>query len=90
MVAHSGSDGQPARDPMNRKVTSGSGPIYEQDAFTGKGSFWIAQPKKASGEKSDRSQNIVRQLDLTPGLEDQKVCTTDGTRSGSCFTPRER
>lgn len=66
------------------------GRIEEMGAFADKGRLWIIWPKKASGVKSDLSQNVVRQIGLASGLVDYKVCAIDATWSGLCFTQRKR
>ena len=52
------------------------------------GSLWIATPKKASGVATDLNQNIVREVGLSAGLVDYKVCSIDRTWSGLLFTRR--
>jgi hypothetical protein len=46
------------------------------------GGLWIAWPKRASGLRTDMSDEVVRQLALRLGLVDNKVCAIDGTWSG--------
>jgi len=46
------------------------------------GALWIAWPKKASGVKSDISEDTVRELGLPLGLVDNKVCAVDEVWSG--------
>ena len=46
------------------------------------GMIWIGWPKKASGVKTDMSENIVRDVALALGLVDIKVCAIDETWSG--------
>lgn len=46
------------------------------------GALWIAWPKKASGVKSDVSEDTVRALALPRGLVDNKVCAIDEVWSG--------
>lgn len=53
------------------------------------GAMWIIWPKKASGVKSDLTQNIVRQTGLSHGLVDYKICSVDDTWSGLLFTWRK-
>ena len=50
---------------------------------------WIAWPKKASGVKSDLSQQVVRKTGLAAGMVDYKVCSIDATWSGLLFTVRQ-
>ena len=63
--------------------------IEEMGALADKGSLWIAWPKKASGVKSNLSQNVVREIGLASGLVDYKVCAIDAIWSGLCFTQRK-
>jgi hypothetical protein len=46
------------------------------------GGLWIAWPKKASGVKTDLTEDIIRDLALAAGLVDNKVCAIDETWSG--------
>ena len=46
------------------------------------GALWIAWPKKASGVKSDITEDTVRELCLPLGLVDNKVCAVDEVWSG--------
>lgn len=46
------------------------------------GMLWIAWPKRASGVKSDMSEDVVRAVALPHGLVDTKVCAIDDTWSG--------
>jgi Protein of unknown function (DUF3052) len=46
------------------------------------GGFWIAWPKKASGIKTDLTENIIRDIALSAGLVDNKVCAIDENWSG--------
>jgi hypothetical protein len=46
------------------------------------GGSWVAWPKKASGIKTDLTENIIRDLALAEGLVDNKVCAIDDTWSG--------
>jgi DUF3052 family protein len=46
------------------------------------GMVWIAWPKKASGVKTDMTENVVRDFALPLGLVDIKVCAIDDTWSG--------
>ena len=54
----------------------------------GEGSLWIAWPKKASGVKTDVSEDVLREVILPLGLVDRKVCAIDGTWSGLLFSWR--
>ncbi len=44
--------------------------------------LWIAWPKKASGIKTDMTENVIRDLALATDLVDNKVCAIDDTWSG--------
>jgi len=46
------------------------------------GGLWLCWPKKASGIKTDVSENDVRSLGLAAGLVDNKVCAIDDVWSG--------
>ena len=57
--------------------------------FAHHGPVWIASPKKASGVQSDVNQNDIRELGLSSGLVDYKVCAIDATWSGLLFCLRK-
>lgn len=63
--------------------------ISELTARVSKGGMWIIWPKKASGVKSDLTQNVVRNIGLDNGLVDYKVCAVDETWSGLLFARRK-
>jgi hypothetical protein len=46
------------------------------------GMIWISWPKKSSGVVTDINEDIIRQLALTNGLVDVKVCAVDEVWSG--------
>jgi hypothetical protein len=52
------------------------------------GGLWIAWPKKASGERTDLSEPVVRSAGLAAGLVDFKICAIDSTWSGLRFSLR--
>ena len=54
-----------------------------------KGMLWISWPKKASGEKTDLNDNVVRQIGLDCGMVDIKVAAIDETWSGLKFVFRK-
>jgi hypothetical protein len=54
----------------------------------GTGSLWIAWPKKASGVKTDVTEDVLREVILPLGLVDRKVCAIDETWSGLLFSWR--
>jgi hypothetical protein len=51
--------------------------------------FWIAWPKKASGVKTDLTENVIREFGLGAGWVDYKVCAIDETWSGLCFARKK-
>jgi len=52
------------------------------------GMIWISWPKKASGVATELDSNGVRELGLSAGLVDVKVCAVDETWSGLKFVIR--
>jgi hypothetical protein len=50
--------------------------------------LWIAWPKKASGLKTDVTEDVVRTAGLSHGLVDYKVCAINATWSGLKFARR--
>jgi hypothetical protein len=50
--------------------------------------LWIAWPKKASGVRSDLTEDLVRASGLAHGLVDYKVCAINDTWSGLKFARR--
>ena len=54
----------------------------------GGGSLWVAWPKKASGMKTDITEDVLRAVILPHGLVDRKVCAIDATWSGLLFSWR--
>lgn len=55
----------------------------------GEGSLWIAWPKKASGRKTDLTEDVLREVILPHGLVDRKVCAIDATWAGLLFSWRK-
>lgn len=55
----------------------------------GAGGFWVCWPKKASGVKTDLTEDVVRAAALPLGLVDYKVCAVDATWSGLKFARRK-
>jgi hypothetical protein len=53
-----------------------------RDALVPGGSLWISWPKKASGVRSDITEDVVRRAALAHGLVDVKVCAVDEIWSG--------
>jgi hypothetical protein len=52
------------------------------------GMLWVSWPKKSSGVSTDLSDNVVREIGLTAGLVDIKVCAVDEVWSGLKFVHR--
>jgi hypothetical protein len=52
------------------------------------GGLWIAWPKRASSIATDLGEGVVRELGLSAGLVDNKVCAIDATWSGLRFVYR--
>jgi hypothetical protein len=50
--------------------------------------LWLIWPKKASGVATDLIENSVREMGLSTGLVDYKVCAVDETWSGLAFAAR--
>ncbi|HYN75392.1 MAG TPA: DUF3052 domain-containing protein [Candidatus Limnocylindria bacterium] len=46
------------------------------------GGLWVAWPKKASGVRTDLTEDLVRRTALQAGLVDVKICAIDPTWSG--------
>lgn len=59
-----------------------------KSAIHKKGMVWISWLKKSSGIKTDLNGNIVRELGLTGGLVDVKVCSIDDQWSALKFVYR--
>jgi len=55
----------------------------------GEGSLWVAWPKKASGVKTDVTEDVLREVILPHGLVDRKVCAINATWSGLLFSWRK-
>jgi hypothetical protein len=52
------------------------------DKLAARGGLWIAWPKKASGVATDLDESKIRDLALSAGLVDNKVCAIDDVWSG--------
>jgi hypothetical protein len=46
------------------------------------GILWVSWPKKASGVKTDVTEDVIREVALPLGYVDVKVCAVDDTWSG--------
>jgi hypothetical protein len=44
--------------------------------------LWIAFPKRASGQPTDMTDHVIREVALPTGLVDNKVCAIDDTWTG--------
>ncbi len=53
-----------------------------------RGGLWIAWPKKASGMATELSDGLVREIGLSTGLVDNKVCAIDEVWSALRFVRR--
>ncbi len=63
--------------------------IQEMAAILGRGSMWIAWPKKTSSLACDLDQTTVRETGLSNNLVDYKICAIDETWSALLFTHRK-
>jgi hypothetical protein len=50
--------------------------------------LWVAWPKRASGVRTDVTEDVVRAAGLSHGLVDYKVCAINGIWSGLKFARR--
>ena len=55
----------------------------------GPGKLWLAWPKKASGVRTDLTENVLREHVLPRGWVDIKVCAIDAVWSGLLFSHRK-
>jgi hypothetical protein len=46
------------------------------------GSFWVAWPKRASGVRTDLTEDVVRDVGVAHRMVDNKVCAIDDVWSG--------
>lgn len=53
------------------------------------GAIWVVWPKQSSGVETDIKENTLRDLFLTTGMVDNKVCAIDDTWSGLRFVVRK-
>jgi hypothetical protein len=58
------------------------------DLLTPAGALWVAWPKRASGVRTDLTENVVREAGLAAGLVDVKVAAVDQVWSGLKFVVR--
>jgi hypothetical protein len=54
------------------------------------GALWIAWPKRAASVDTDLTEDVVRELGLSAGVVDVKVCAIDATWSGLKLVVRVR
>jgi hypothetical protein len=59
-----------------------SGVAKARPRLTPAGGLWVAWPKRTSGVTTDLTENVVREIFLSSGLVDNKVCAIDDTWSG--------
>ncbi len=52
------------------------------------GGLWVAWPKRSSGVATDLSENVVRELGVSQGMVDNKVCAVTDVWSGLRFVFR--
>jgi hypothetical protein len=69
-----------------KELARGFEPLAKLLAPTGM--LWISWPKKSSGTDTDLSENFVREVGLTAGLVDVKVCAITESWSGLKFVRR--
>jgi len=56
--------------------------IKFRNSLVPEGMVWVSWPKKASGVKTDITEDTIRSVCLPLGLVDVKVCAVDETWSG--------
>ena len=61
-----------------------------QAAMRPDGGLWVAWPKRASGVRTDITEDVVREMGLAAGLVNNKVCAIDATWSGLRLVVRVR
>ena len=57
-------------------------------ALTPAGGFWVAWPKRSSGMPTDLTENLIRDIGVTHGMVDNKVCAITDVWSGLRFVLR--
>lgn len=60
------------------------------DRLAPKGMLWVSWPKKSAGFHAELDRETVREVVLTTGLVDIKVCAVDDTWSGLKFVHRRK
>ena len=61
-----------------------------RDRLESNGMLWVGWPKKSARTTTDLTENVVREIGLSAGLVDVKVCAIDDTWSGLKFVRRVR
>lgn len=61
-----------------------------RDRLEPNGTLWVGWPKKSARTTTDLTENVVREIGLSAGLVDVKVCAIDDTWSGLKFVRRLR
>ncbi len=74
---------------VSSKVELKKGLTIWKRALAKNGALWISWPKKTSSISSDVTGDIVRELGLSCGLVDIKVCAVDEDWSGLKFIYRK-
>jgi hypothetical protein len=62
-------------------------PVFAR-ALVPDGGLWVGWPKRTSGVASDLTGDVAREIGLTAGLVDNKVCAIDEIWSGLRFVHR--
>lgn len=57
-------------------------------ALTPAGGLWVAWPKRSSGVPTDLTENVIRDIGVTHGMVDNKVCAVTDVWSGLRFVLR--
>ncbi|MCA9194331.1 MAG: DUF3052 family protein [Planctomycetales bacterium] len=65
-----------SREELNKQLVAAKSQIKPE------GMIWVSWPKKASGVRSDVTEDTIREYALTMGLVDVKVCAVDEVWSG--------
>jgi hypothetical protein len=60
-----------------------------RDAIAQNGMIWVSWPKRASRVQTELTEDVVREIGLSAGLVDVKVCAVDETWSGLKFVIRK-
>ena len=57
-------------------------------ALTPAGGLWVVWPKRSSGVPTDLTENVIRDIGVTHGMVDNKVCAVTDVWSGLRFVLR--